>query len=296
MASVTSIVPFILLNYQVMSAVAFDPHGSVPFLPLGLVFDKFLEVVSSNPLLRLCVVYAFVVPLFWHRGKEGSTAIDLGRKGESTALPLRGVMLGYNALMSVFSFVCFVNIAIVLSRNERIHASRTCHAFANDALFVSTVRWFYWSKFVEFLDTVFLILRAKPVSWLHYLHHVGAAVNMCIANHTSTEAGYIFCFLNGFVHTVMYAYYGAALVGSGRLDFVRPFITGGQIIQFFIGFSLLWSYKDVPCFRSDPGEMLAWWYTYIYVGSVLALFFWFFLDSYVCGKTKEARDAKAKTS
>ena len=33
-------------------------------------------------------------------------------------------------------------------------------------------------RYVEFADTIFLIVRGKPVSWLHYLHHIGAPINM----------------------------------------------------------------------------------------------------------------------
>ena len=34
------------------------------------------------------------------------------------------------------------------------------------------VKWFYYIKYVEWLDTVFLLIKKKKVSTLHYYHHM----------------------------------------------------------------------------------------------------------------------------
>ena len=41
-------------------------------------------------------------------------------------------------------------------------------------LFARLSYWFFVSKYVEYLDTVFLIVAQKPVSSLQYWHHMGA--------------------------------------------------------------------------------------------------------------------------
>ena len=111
---------------------------------------------------------------------------------------------------------------------------------------------------------------------------------MGLLAHTNTEVGWIFVLLNGFIHTIMYSYYGAALAGV-RLGFLRPVITSGQILQFITGFTIIWQYKNVPCYGGDPHQMVSWWYNYIYVGVVFTLFAWFFVKNYITGKKKSVR-------
>ena len=114
---------------------------------------------------------------------------------------------------------------------------------------------------------------------------------MGLLAHTNTEVGWIFVLLNGFIHTVMYSYYGAALAGV-RLGFLRPIITSGQIIQFLTGFTIIWSYKNVPCFGGDPAQMVSWWYNYIYVGAVFFLLAWFFAVNYLKKKSRSRSKAQ----
>ena len=85
---------------------------ALPFLPAGVVFDKFVEQASSNKLFLLCVVYAVVIPLYWKRGQNGGK--DLAKRGAPTAPLLRGIMFVYNGLASLFSMWCFWNMVSVL--------------------------------------------------------------------------------------------------------------------------------------------------------------------------------------
>ena len=64
-------------------------------------------------------------------------------------------------------------------------------------------------------------------------------------------------------------------------------ITSGQILQFVAGFAMLYSYKHVPCFGSSAKHMVNWYFTWIYVGTVLLFFSWFFLKNYVLKKKKK---------
>lgn len=41
-------------------------------------------------------------------------------------------------------------------------------------LFMYAAWGFYYSKFIEYLDTAWLILKGKPASFLQKLHHSGA--------------------------------------------------------------------------------------------------------------------------
>ena len=57
---------------------------------------------------------------------------------------------------------------------------------------------------------------------------------------------WIFVWLNAFIHTVMYTYY--AIAAAGIPYPAKPLITAMQITQFLGGFSLVWRYKNLPCF------------------------------------------------
>ena len=128
-------------------------------------------------------------------------------------------------------------------------------------------------RYVEFLDTVFLCVKGKPVSWLHYLHHIGAAIDMGWIYQSKFEAGFVFVSLNGLIHSVMYAYYGLSLVGVRMRG--KVMITIAQIAQFFVGLAMIYEYKNITeCHRG--ARKLTWLYSYVYVGMVTVFFLHFF--------------------
>lgn len=69
---------------------------------------------------------------------------------------------------------------------------------------------FLVSKVFEFIDTAFLVLRKKPVIFLHWYHHVITYLFTWYSNLTTQHhncAGYYFCSMNFSVHAFMYTYY-----------------------------------------------------------------------------------------
>ena len=46
--------------------------------------------------------------------------------------------------------------------------SEDCNVAFRNPYFNKIVYWFFMSKYVEFADTLFLIVKNKEVSWLHY--------------------------------------------------------------------------------------------------------------------------------
>jgi hypothetical protein len=85
-------------------------------------------------------------------------------------------------------------------------------------------------------------------------------------------------------------YYARSVYGHKILPKIA--ITSLQIVQFLVGFTFLYFYKDVPCFASNGMRMIFFFFTYAYVGTVLCLFMNFFLVNYVC-KSKKARKPKS---
>lgn len=95
---------------------------------------------------------------------------------------------------------------------------------------------FFISKYFELFDTVLLVLRKKPVIFLHWYHHVTVLLYCSHAWSSPAPGGIWFSTINLTVHSVMYAYYFLASIKLHRL--IAPyasFITVLQIVQMIIG-------------------------------------------------------------
>lgn len=85
----------------------------------------------------------------------------------------------------------------------------------------------------------------------------------------------------------MYTYY--AITAAGVPYPAKPLITAMQITQFLAGFTVVYPYKDIACFRADQGMMISWVFNYVYVGGVLALFMRFFYQDNFKKKEKKSK-------
>jgi len=98
---------------------------------------------------------------------------------------------------------------------------------------------FYLSKFVEYIDTIFLVIKAKGIMppansqyFLHIYHHaVTAGIVWCCLNFNFTVA-WTGPFTNSFVHILMYGYYGLTEANMIDRRLGGKIITPIQLIQF----------------------------------------------------------------
>ncbi|CAJ1987343.1 fatty acid elongase [Leishmania donovani] len=98
------------------------------------------------------------------------------------------------------------------------------------------VAMFGYLKTPELLDTLFLVLQRKPVSFLHWYHHIATAIYVWLSSYMPMPSGIVFCAMNYFVHSFMYFYYFLVMMGLRKS--IRPFapvITLLQVLQMFIG-------------------------------------------------------------
>lgn len=107
-------------------------------------------------------------------------------------------------------------------------------------LIISTGYLYLLSKYLDFADTLFFVLRKKNshLSFLHLYHHSVVAFGgsvVFIMYPTMTPMG-LFVLLNSLIHTVMYAYYGLAALGPSIQPYLwwKKYITQLQISQFII--------------------------------------------------------------
>lgn len=101
------------------------------------------------------------------------------------------------------------------------------------------VQLFCLSKIPELIDTVFIVLRKKPLIFLHWYHHV-TVLGFCWHSYvTESGAGLWFIAMNYTVHAVMYFYYFLMAMKSIPKWFPSWIITTMQILQMVVGTAIV---------------------------------------------------------
>uniref|UniRef100_A0A8C3MQ57 Elongation of very long chain fatty acids protein n=1 Tax=Geospiza parvula TaxID=87175 RepID=A0A8C3MQ57_GEOPR len=141
--------------------------------------DPWPLVYSPVPVTLILTSYLFMVAL-------GPSCMRQRQR-----LELRAPLLTYNLAMVALSSYMFYEMA------------RVCW-------------WFFFSKVIELLDTVFLILRKKQeqVTFLHVYHHGSMLFNWWSGvKYVPGGQAFFVGMLNSFVHIFMYGYYALASLG-----------------------------------------------------------------------------------
>mmetsp|Transcript_51519 Transcript_51519/g.129251 ORF Transcript_51519/g.129251 Transcript_51519/m.129251 type:complete len:273 (-) Transcript_51519:45-863(-) len=156
---------------------------------------------------------------------------------------------------------------------------------------MTKILWlFFFSKLIEFLDTMFMVLRKnfRQVSFLHVYHHITIFL-FWWAGIFAAPGGeaWASATLNSFVHCWMYGYYLLAALGFKDMWW-KPYLTQLQILQFFFNFGHA-AYSLLFC---DPSLDFPRWAGYgmlIYMSSLIVLFMNFYIRSYIAGKSKSPK-------
>jgi len=97
------------------------------------------------------------------------------------------------------------------------------------------VMLFIFSKVPELIDTAFIVLRRKPLIFLHWYHHVTVLLFCWSSYSTMAASGLYFVAMNYSVHAIMYGYFGLQTLHLVPKWFPTFLITLCQILQMFVG-------------------------------------------------------------
>ncbi|XP_013103165.1 elongation of very long chain fatty acids protein AAEL008004 isoform X3 [Stomoxys calcitrans] len=224
---------------------------------------------SPFPTLAVCLTYVYLVKVLGPRWMENRKPFRL-----------QNTLIFYNAAQVIFSAWIFYEIGI--SGWLTGHYSFRCQPveYSNNPRVIRMVHacwWYYFSKFTEFMDTIFFVLRKKQsqITTLHVIHHgcmpmsVWFGVKFTPGGHST-----FFGLLNTFVHIVMYTYYMFSAMGPQYQKYLwwKKYLTTFQMVQFILimvhAFQLLFIDCNYP-------KAFVWW-----IGMHAVMFFFLFNEFY----------------
>lgn len=230
--------------------------------------NNWMLMSSPFPTLSICLFYAYFVKILGPKLMENRKPFDL-----------RKIMIFYNLFQVIFSSWLFYEC---LASGWGGDYSFRCQPvdYSNSPKALRMVRgcwWYYFSKFIEFTDTIFFVLRKKNnhISTLHVIHHgvmpmsVWFGVKFTPGGHSS-----FFGLLNTFVHIIMYSYYLLAALGPKIQPYLwwKKYLTSLQMIQFVLvmihAFQLLFIECNYP-------KAFVW-----FIGMHAVMFYFLFRDFY----------------
>ncbi|XP_076251608.1 very long chain fatty acid elongase AAEL008004-like [Rhynchophorus ferrugineus] len=201
---------------------------------------------SPVPTLCICLFYAYFSKVLGPKLMENRKPFSL-----------RNILIVYNFIQTVFSTWIFYEYLMSGWWGEYSFRCQPVD-YSNRPMALRMARtcwWYYFSKFTEFFDTLFFILRKKNshVSTLHVIHHgcmpfsVWMGLKFAPGGHST-----FFALLNTFVHIVMYFYYMIAALGPEYQKYIwwKKYLTAFQMTQFVAifahQFQLLFTECDYP--------------------------------------------------
>lgn len=212
-------------------------------------------------------------------------------------LDLKGVLIVWNLLLAVLSaYGAYFTVPQgwkFIQDNGFVEGICDTNCYVHP--YAVIILLFNLSKMAEFVDTILLRFRKKPVIFLHWYHHILTMFYCWYGNVVGSLfncTGWYFAAMNLSVHSIMYSYYALAAMGYGRAmakSGLNKIITTIQITQMFGGIGII--FMSTHCDRIDNhGLVLA---TVMYV-SYLFLFAKLFYDKYAAPRLSKTIAALKK--
>jgi len=289
--AMTSLYPNIPPYYNARNLPYHQLFQHLPFLePFYTDFEKnfnpkpYYDFIKGHPMLPVVICIGYII--FCFGGQH------LMKKRER--FNLRYPLAYWNLFLSVFSFIGMLRTAPHLAYDVSHLPFKQTICFPANQLYGSGANGFWVMLFVvskipELFDTFFIVMRKRPLIFLHWYHHVTVLLFCWHSYATESPTGLYFIAMNYTVHAIMYGYY---FLMALRIKPPIPAwtITFAQISQMFVGtFICGVSYyymKQDPTCEVKPVNIVPGGLMY---ASYLALFMHFAIKRYIF-KSKNVKE------
>ena len=243
--------------------------GSYELPFLGGTIEKFTIEIGVTPgtsgmfLIMLHVVYILALCAVFYRQRvvqitatmRNDALVAAKLKEKVRQIPSASFvawwMWGHNLFMSVFSLAMLFGLVYggIIDGRFASYDTMVCNppgeekSLRSTGLVAFSMFVFYLSKVTEFADTFIIVLRNKPVIWLHKVHHLTtmSLVWHCM-RYPHLPACLLCAALNCFVHVIMYFWFANPLnfkkglmnISTLLYNVCKEWITLSQILQFVI--------------------------------------------------------------
>ncbi|KEI37749.1 uncharacterized protein L969DRAFT_96267 [Mixia osmundae IAM 14324] len=211
-------------------------------------------------------------------------------------LKLKGLFMLHNTILTVGSFIVFVLMAEEVA--PIIRQGGLFHAYCSPAGWTSRLETLYIInyvfKYVEFIDTLFLVAKKKPLQFLHVFHHSATAVLCYTQLEGRTSPSWVVISINLLIHTFMYYYYLAST--AGFKIWWKKYLTMGVVDLFIVyygtynHFATTYAPKALPSQGDCNGAESAALFGCGLLTSYLFLFIAFYRQTY----KKSAKGGRAR--
>ncbi|XP_030628384.1 elongation of very long chain fatty acids protein 7a [Chanos chanos] len=202
-------------------------------------------LLMSSPLPQTIIISAYIyfVTSLGPRLMENRKPFDLKK-----------VLIIYNFSVVAFSlYMCYEFVMSGWGTGYSFGCDLVDYSRSPQAMRMASTCWlYYFSKFIEMLDTVFFVLRKKnnQITFLHVYHHSIMPFTWWFGvKFAPGGLGTFHALLNCIVHVIMYTYYGLAALGPAYQKYLwwKKHLTLVQLIQFVIVTSHIAQYFFMDC-------------------------------------------------
>lgn len=203
------------------------------------------------------------------------------------AWSLRNVLVGYNLFSVILSLWMMWEVLVTTVFNPDFsllcQPTDTTDRSPLAMRLVNAHWWYFFSKIIEFSDTLFFIIRKKnnQISFLHVYHHVSMLfLQWSLVKIVPGGISWFGPLCNCFIHAVMYTYYGLSAIGPHMQKYLwwKRYLTKMQMGQFILIF--LYCSNAISDPNTDPLAKSFFWFSWFYMISLFYLFNHFYQQSY----------------
>ncbi|KAK0068480.1 elongation of very long chain fatty acids protein 4 [Biomphalaria pfeifferi] len=231
-------------------------------------------LLMSSPVPTLLIITAYLVFVF-----QGQKMMKQHQPWD-----LRSLIVVYNFFLVILS--AFMVYEFVMSSWTVPGFSLACQRIdysydPNSIRLAGACWWFYFSKLIELMDTVFFVLRKKnsQISFLHVYHHSTMPFLWWLGvRFVGGGEAYFSPTINSMIHVLMYLYYMLSAMGPSMQPYLfwKKYMTRLQLAQFWLVLC-----KTVCAIYINCGYPLEYQYFLVfYMMSHIVLFSNFYIKTY----------------